>query len=175
MALIAASCGADIVAPSDMMDGRVRHMRSSLDKEGFSHVGILSYAVKFASHLYAPFRQALGSTPRKGDKKTFQVNTANSREALLECLLDEQEGADLLLVKPGLPSLDIIAHLRRNTLLPVGAYQVSGEYSMICAAADRGWISKEDVLLESLLCMRRAGADFIFSYAAPEISHLLPN
>ncbi len=173
MALIAASHGADIIAPSDMMDGRVRHMRSALDKEGFTHVGILSYAVKFASHLYAPFRQALSSSPKKGDKKTFQVNPANSREALLECLLDEQEGADILLIKPGLPSLDIIARLREKTLLPIGAYQVSGEYSMILAAANHGWINKDEVMLESLLCMRRAGADFIFTYAAPEIAHLI--
>jgi porphobilinogen synthase len=173
MALIAADCGADLIAPSDMMDGRVRHMRTSLDREGFTHVGILSYAVKFASHLYAPFRQALDSAPKRGDKKTFQVNPANGREALLECILDEQEGADLLLIKPGLPSLDIIALLRERTLLPIGAYQVSGEYSMIHAAADRGWINKEEVMLESLLCLRRAGADFIFTYAAPEIARIL--
>jgi porphobilinogen synthase len=176
MALVAANCGADIIAPSDMMDGRIAYIRSVLDQNDFPQVGILSYAVKFASHLYAPFRQALASAPRKGDKKSFQVNTLNQREALLECILDDHEAADLLLIKPGLPSLDIITKLRSTTLLPIGAYQVSGEYSMIQAAAKEGWIDGDRVMLESLLCMRRAGADFIFTYAAPKIAPFLsPN
>jgi porphobilinogen synthase len=174
MALLAALKGADIVAPSDMMDGRIGHIRHELDKALYHDIGIMSYAVKFHTHLYAPFREALDSSPKKGDKKNFQVNCANKREALLECLFDEEEGADLLLIKPGLPSLDIISTLRRETLIPIGAYQVSGEYSMIMAASRLGWIQKEQIFLESLLCMRRAGADFIITYAALQIAHLLP-
>ena len=173
MALRAAEAGADLIAPSDMMDGRVAYLRKVLDEKGFCQVGILSYAVKFASSLYAPFREALDSAPRKGDKRTFQVNPANAREALLECLLDDQEAADMLLIKPAISSLDIIARLKPLTFLPIGAYQVSGEYAMIKAAAANGWIDGEQVLLESLTAIRRAGADFIMTYAAKEAAQLL--
>lgn len=173
MALRAAESGADIISPSDMMDGRVAYLRNHLDANGFCRVGILSYAVKFASSLYAPFREALDSAPRAGDKKNFQVNPANGREALLECLLDDQEAADMLLVKPAITSLDILAKLRERSLLPIGAYQVSGEYAMIEAAAANGWIHGDDVLMESLTAIRRAGADFIFTYGAKKAAVLL--
>lgn len=173
MALRAAEAGVDIIAPSDMMDSRIAFLRNALDNHQFSRVGILSYAVKFHSSLYAPFREALRSSPKKGDKATFQVNPANSREALMECVIDEQEAADMLLVKPAAYALDIIAKLRAHTLLPVGAYQVSGEYAMIKAAAHCGWIDGEKVLMEALISMRRAGADFIFTYAAKEAAALL--
>jgi len=173
MSLQAAEAGVDLISPSDMMDGRVGFLRHVLDDFGFSHVGILSYAVKFASSLYAPFRDALQSTPQKGDKKTFQVNPANSREAMLECSLDDHEGADMLLIKPAMTSLDIIAKARSQTPLPLGAYQVSGEYAMIKAAAEKGFLDEEKVLMESLLAIRRAGADFIFTYAAKQIARLL--
>ena len=173
MALRAAEAGVDIISPSDMMDGRVAYLRHLLDTHGYCHVGILSYAVKFASSLYAPFREALDSSPRKGDKKTFQVNPANSREALLECALDDTEAADMLLIKPAITSLDIISKVRSQTLLPIGAYQVSGEYAMIKAASSNGWINGEEVLMESLIAIRRAGADFIFTYAAKEAAGLL--
>jgi porphobilinogen synthase len=173
MALLAAESGVDLISPSDMMDGRVAFLRSCLDKEGFSDVGILSYAVKFASSLYAPFREALQSSPKTGDKKTYQLNPANSREALLECLLDDQEAADMLMIKPALFSLDIISKVRAQTLLPLGAYQVSGEYSMIKAAAQNQWLNEGEVFLESLLAIRRAGADFILTYAAKEVAKIL--
>jgi porphobilinogen synthase len=173
MSLRAAEAGVDLISPSDMMDGRVAYLRQLLDTHGFCRVGILSYAVKFASSLYSPFREALDSSPRSGDKKTFQVNPANAREALLECALDDQECADMLLIKPAITSLDIIAKVRSQTLLPIGAYQVSGEYAMIKAAATNGWINGEEVLMESLIAIRRAGADFIFTYAAKEAAGLL--
>jgi porphobilinogen synthase len=173
MALRAAEAGVDMISPSDMMDGRVAYLRRFLDSHGFSQVGILSYAVKFASSLYAPFREALESTPRGGDKKTFQVNPANVREALLECAIDDQEAADMLLIKPAITSLDVISKVRAQTLLPIGAYQVSGEYAMIKAAASNGWINGEEVLMEALIAIRRAGADFIFTYAAKEAARLL--
>ena len=175
MALRAAEAGADLIAPSDMMDGRVAYLRKTLDDKGFCRVGILSYAVKFASSLYSPFREALDSAPKSGDKKTFQVNPANAREALLECMLDDQEGADMLLIKPAMTSLDIIAKLRPLTFLPIGAYQVSGEYAMIKAAAANGWIDGEAVLIESLTAIRRAGADFIMTYAAKQAGQWLSN
>jgi porphobilinogen synthase len=173
MALRAAEAGADLIAPSDMMDGRVAYLRKVLDEKGFCQVGILSYAVKFASSLYSPFREALDSAPKRGDKRTFQVNPANAREALLECMLDDQEAADMLLIKPAITSLDIIAKLRPITFLPIGAYQVSGEYAMIKAAAANGWIDGEKVLLESLMAIKRSGADFIMTYAAKEAARLL--
>ena len=166
MALVAAEAGADIVAPSDMMDGRVGHIRGRLDLSGFQDVGILSYTVKFVSAFYGPFRDALGSAPKIGDKKSYQVNPANRSEALLECRLDEEEGADMLLVKPALPYLDVIMEFKRVTALPVGAYHVSGEYAMVMAAAERGWIDGNSAMAESLLAIKRAGADFILSYAA---------
>ena len=173
MALLAAEAGADVVAPSDMMDGRVAYIRMCLDQAGWYDVGILSYTVKYASAFYGPFRQALGSRLQQGDKKSYQLNPANRREAILEAQLDEEEGADMLLVKPGLPSLDILSELRRTTHLPIGAYQVSGEYAMILSAAEKGLVDSEAALLESLLCMKRAGADFIVTYAAKQLAKLV--
>ncbi len=173
MALTAAEAGADMIAPSDMMDGRVGYLRKTLDHNGFSNVGILSYCVKYLTALYGPFREALKSFPRKGDKKTFQLSPRNSREALLECHLDDQEAADLLMIKPGITSLDIVSQLRERTLKPIGVFQVSGEYSMIHAAHERGWIDGDKMLIESLTAMKRAGADFIISYGAPHAATLL--
>lgn len=166
MSVLAAAAGADIVAPSDMMDGRVLHIREALDSAELSHVGILAYAAKYASAFYGPFRDALQSAPKFGDKKGYQLNPANWREALMECALDEWEGADMLLIKPALPYLDIIAKIREQTTLPIGAYHVSGEYAMIMAAAQLGWLDGERAMMESLLSIKRAGADFIFTYAA---------
>lgn len=173
MSLVAAEAGADIIAPSDMMDGRVGYLRKVLDRAGFTSVGILSYAAKYASAFYGPFREALGSAPKFGDKKTYQMNPANVREALLEAKLDEQEGADLLLVKPGLPYLDVIAKIKETANIPVGAYHVSGEYAMVMAAAERGWLDADRALYESLLSIKRAGADFILTYAAKRIAPLI--
>ncbi|MDF2549491.1 MAG: hemB [Chlamydiales bacterium] len=173
MSLLAAEAGVDIVAPSDMMDGRVAFIREQLDQAGFTQVGILAYSAKFASAFYGPFRDALQSQLKVGDKQSYQLSPANSREALLEAFLDEAESADLLLVKPALPYLDILHQIKERTLLPVGAYQVSGEYAMIHAAAERGWIDREKALYESLLSIRRAGADFIFTYAAKEMAKML--
>lgn len=173
MAVNQARAGADIVAPSDMMDGRVGVIRRALDEAGFSDVGICSYAVKYASAFYGPFRDALDSAPRAGDKKTYQMDPANRREALREIRLDEAEGADWLMVKPGLPYLDVIRTVRDNTALPVAAYHVSGEYAMLCAAAERGWLDYDRCLLESLLAFRRAGADIVFTYAALDAARLL--
>jgi porphobilinogen synthase len=173
MAVAQARAGADIVAPSDMMDGRVQAIREALDRAGFLDVGICSYAVKYASAFYGPFRDALDSAPRSGDKKTYQMDPANLREALREIALDEAEGADILMVKPGLPYLDVIRFVRENSKLPVAAYHVSGEYAMLHAAADRGMLNYERCLLESLLCLRRAGADMIFTYGALDAARLL--
>ena len=171
MSLLAAEAGADIIAPSDMMDGRVAHIRSTLDAAGYHSVCILSYAAKYASAFYGPFREALNSAPKFGDKKGYQMNPANKREALLECSLDEQEGADMLLIKPALTNLDVISKVRESTSLPLGAYHVSGEYAVIMAAAERGWINAEKAFEESLLSIKRAGADFILTYAAKLIAH----
>jgi porphobilinogen synthase len=173
MAVAQARAGADIVAPSDMMDGRVGAIRSALDAAGFSQVGICSYCVKYASAFYGPFREALDSAPRGGDKKTYQMDPANVREALREVRLDEAEGADWLMVKPGLPYADVIRHVRELTALPVATYQVSGEYAMLKAAAQNGWLDYDKSILETLLCLRRAGADIIFTYAAIEAAKLL--
>ncbi len=173
MAEAAAAAGADFVAPSDMMDGRVSYIRQCLDQEGHTQVGILSYAVKYASSLYAPFRDALHSGPKFGDKKTYQMNPANRREALREISLDEHEGADMLLIKPALPYLDILSKARELTHLPLGAYHVSGEYAMIMAAAQQGWLDGDRVLAETLLSIKRAGADFIFTYGAKRIAALM--
>jgi porphobilinogen synthase len=170
MALLAAAAGADIVAPSDMMDGRVACIRSALDRAGFNQVGILSYAAKYASAFYGPFRDALQSAPKFGDKKSYQMNPANRREALRECQLDEWEGADFLLIKPALPYLDVIAKVREISNLPIGAYHVSGEYSMVMAAAQNGWINEIAVFEECLLSIKRAGADFILTYAARKLA-----
>jgi porphobilinogen synthase len=173
MSLLAAEAGADVVAPSDMMDGRVSYIRSVLDSQGFTDVSIMSYAAKYASAFYGPFRDALHSAPKFGDKKTYQMDPANSREALLECALDELEGADILLIKPALPYLDIVAKVREVTQLPIAAYHVSGEYAMVKAAAQNGWIDGNRVMYESLLSIKRAGADFILTYAAREMSEYL--
>ena len=172
MALAQAEAGADVVAPSDMMDGRVAHLRHVLDENGFQHVGIMSYTAKYASAFYGPFRDALSSAPKKGDKKTYQMNPANSREALLEAELDIAEGADYLMVKPALAYLDIIKSLRENSNLPIAAYNVSGEYAMVKAAAQKGWLDGEKAMLESLLSIKRAGADIILSYFAKEFAQL---
>lgn len=166
MAVLAAEAGADMVAPSDMMDGRVAAIRQALDENGFPNVGILSYAAKYASSLYGPFRDAAKSGLKSGDKKSYQLNPANCREALLECDVDEAEGADILMVKPALSYLDIIAKLRARTELPIAAYHVSGEYSMVMAAHEKGWLNGPKVLEEHLLSIKRSGADIIFSYGA---------
>ncbi len=173
MSILAAEAGADVVAPSDMMDGRVSRIRSVLDREGFSRVGILSYAAKYASSFYGPFRDALHSAPKLGDKKTYQMNPANWREALLESSLDEAEGADMLLVKPALAYLDIITKVKEKTHIPVGAYHVSGEYSMVMAAHQNGWLDAPQVFEECLISIKRAGADFILTYAAKMIAERL--
>lgn len=173
MAVAQADAGADLVAPSDMMDGRVRAIRDALDGAGHTGVGICSYSVKYASAFYGPFRQALDSAPRSGDKKTYQMDPANVREALREVRLDEEEGADYILVKPGLPYLDVIRAVREATPLPVAAYHVSGEYAMLKAAARAGYLDYDRCLLESLLALRRAGADVIFTYGALEAARLL--
>ncbi|MCU0648124.1 MAG: porphobilinogen synthase [Gemmatimonadaceae bacterium] len=165
-AVMQARAGADIVAPSDMMDGRIGAIRDALDGQGFTGVSILSYCAKYASSFYGPFREALDSAPRAGDKKTYQMDPANAREALRELALDEAEGADIVMVKPAGPFLDIIKLLREHTALPVAAYQVSGEYAMLKAAAQHGWLDERRAVLESLLGIRRAGADLIFTYYA---------
>ncbi|MCB1118350.1 MAG: porphobilinogen synthase [Chlamydiia bacterium] len=173
MSVLAAEAGADVIAPSDMMDGRVEEIRLALDENGFSEVAILSYAAKYASAFYGPFRDALQSAPKFGDKKTYQMDPANRREAVREAILDEEEGADMLLIKPALPYLDVIREVKEVTTLPVGAYQVSGEYAMAMAAGEKGWIDAKKVLLESLLSIKRAGADFIFTYAIKQIQEYL--
>jgi porphobilinogen synthase len=173
MAVAQADAGADVVAPSDMMDGRVAAIRAALDAAGHAGVGICSYCVKYASAFYGPFRDALDSAPRAGDKKTYQMDPANVREALREVALDEAEGADWLMVKPGLPYLDVVRAVREATALPVAAYHVSGEYAMLKAAAANGWLDYDRCLLESLLALRRAGADLIFTYGAIDAAKLL--
>ena len=165
-----AEAGADIVAPSDMMDGRVGAIRKSLDASGFKGTVVLSYAVKYASSFYGPFREAAESPPKFGDRKSYQMDPANRHEALREAKLDEAEGADILMVKPALPSLDIISLLKAHTTLPIAAYQVSGEYAMICAATEKGWLDKKQAVLESLTAIRRAGAQLIVTYFAKEIA-----
>ncbi len=178
MAVLQARAGSDWVAPSDMMDGRVRAIRQALDAAGLMQTGILAYSAKFASAYYGPFRDAIGSKPAAGksylDKRTYQLNPANAREALQEALLDEAEGADLLMVKPAGPYLDIIRELRNRTLLPLVAYQVSGEYAQIHAAARLGWLDLERTRDESVLAIKRAGADLIITYFAKAIAQDLP-
>lgn len=163
-----ARAGADLVAPSDMMDGRVSSIREALDDEDFSEVGIMSYTAKYASALYGPFRGALDSAPKEGDKKTYQMDPANAREAVRETLLDEAEGADILMVKPAGLYLDVIARVRETTTLPVAAYQVSGEYLMIQSACAAGWLDQRSVVLESLTAIKRAGASMILTYFAAQ-------
>ena len=172
MAIAQAQAGSKLIGPSDMMDGRVGYIRESLDDAGFTNVGIMAYSAKYASAFYGPFRDALESAPKFGDKKTYQMNPANSREALREAELDELEGADFLMVKPALAYLDIISLLRDNTNLPIAAYNVSGEYAMVKAAAANGWIDGEKAMLESLLSMKRAGAQVILTYFAKEFAQL---
>ncbi len=173
MAVSQAEAGADVVAPSDMMDGRVEAIRRALDDAGFEDVLICSYCAKYASAFYGPFRDALNSAPKAGDKKTYQMDPANAREAIREIMLDEEEGADWLLIKPGLPYLDIIRLTREHSALPVAAYQVSGEYAMLKAAAAEGWLDYESCLMESLTSLRRAGADIIFTYGAIDAATIL--
>ncbi len=165
-ALSHAKAGADVVAPSDMMDGRVAAIRETLDAEGFQDVSIMSYTAKYASALYGPFRGALDSVPQEGDKKTYQMDPANLREALRETELDEQEGADILMVKPAGMYLDVIAKVREQSRLPVAAYQVSGEYLMLKSAVAAGWIDEKAAVMESLLAIKRAGASMILTYFA---------
>lgn len=170
MAVAQAQAGADIVGPSDMMDGRVGHIREALDEYGFNEVSIMSYTAKYASAFYGPFRDALESAPRFGDKKTYQMDPANAREALLEASLDEAEGADFLMVKPALSYMDIIKSLSEQTSLPIAAYNVSGEYAMVKAAAAKGWIDGDRIRDEILLSIRRAGASVILTYFAKEFA-----
>jgi porphobilinogen synthase len=168
-----AQAGADIVAPSDMMDGRVGAIRKALDAGGFPHTPILSYAAKFASVFYGPFREAAESTPQFGDRRSYQMDPANAREALREIELDLEEGADMILVKPAMPYLDILRQARERFAAPLGAYQVSGEFSMLMAAIERGWLDHDRAILESLTCIRRAGADFVLTYFAQSAARLL--
>jgi len=173
-ALSHARAGADIVAPSDMMDGRVGAIRGQLDAHGFEDVAILAYAAKFASAYYGPFREAAESAPAFGDRRSYQMDPPNRREALREMRLDLEEGADVLMVKPALPYLDVLVEARRSFDVPLAAYHVSGEYAMIHAAAERGWLDGERAMEEALIAIKRAGADWILSYAAKEIAERLP-
>lgn len=173
MSIVQANSGADIVGPSDMMDGRIGYIRDALDEENHINVTIMSYAAKYASAYYGPFRDALGSAPKKGDKKTYQMDFANVREALREAYLDEAEGADILMVKPGLPYLDVIKTLRDNTTLPIAAYNVSGEYAMIKAAAQMGMMDEEKAMIEMLWAFKRAGSDMILTYFAKDAAKFL--
>lgn len=178
MGISHAEAGADILAPSDMMDGRVIAMREGLEENGFTDVGILSYAAKYASAFYGPFRSALDSAPVDAqeipaDKKTYQMDFHNSREAIDEALRDVEEGADIIMIKPGMPYLDIVSKIRELITQPIAVYQVSGEYAMLKAASQNGWLDNDKVLIESLTSFKRAGADMIFTYAAPEVAKLL--
>jgi porphobilinogen synthase len=168
-----AAAGADVVAPSDMMDGRIGAVRAALDAAGQGDTAILSYAAKYASAFYGPFREAAESTPQSGDRRGYQMDAANAAEALREVALDIGEGADAIMVKPAGPYLDIVQRVKAETQYPVGAYQVSGEYAMICAAAERGWLDRERVMMESLVGIRRAGADFIITYFAIDAARRL--
>lgn len=168
-----ARAGADIVAPSDMMDGRVAVIRSALDESGFDQTAVFSYAVKYASAFYGPFREAAASAPAFGDRQTYQMSPYNVREAIKETELDIEEGADMVMVKPGMPCLDVIRAVKEAVNVPVGAYNVSGEYSMIKAAAARGWIDEEKTVRETAIALARAGADIIISYFAPELARWL--
>lgn len=172
-ALTQAAAGADFVAPSDMMDGRIGAIRKALDAEGWINVGILAYSAKYASAYYGPFRDALDSAPKFGDKKTYQMDAANAREAIKEVELDIAEGADIVMVKPALAYLDIIYQIKQSTNLPVAAYNVSGEYAMIKAAAAQDWIDEKKVILETLISMKRAGADLILTYFAKDVALML--
>jgi len=168
-----AEAGADIVAPSDMMDGRVAAIRSELDNEGFENTPIMAYAAKYASAFYGPFRDAADSAPQFGDRRSYQMDPANAREALVETGLDVEEGADIIMVKPALPYLDVLRRVRATTDLPVAAYNVSGEYAMVKAAAQNGWLDEERAVLEALTGIKRAGADIIITYHAPDAARWL--
>ena len=172
-ALSHVEAGADIVAPSDMMDGRVGAIRETLDAKGYTHVPIMAYAAKYASSFYGPFREAVDSAPQFGDRRSYQMDPANVREALREVRLDIEEGADIVMVKPALPYLDVICRVRQSTDLPLAAYNVSGEFAMLKAAAQLGWLDGEQAILEALVSIKRAGADIIITYAAKEAIHLL--
>ena len=173
MALSHAEAGADWIAPSDMMDGRIGAIRNSLDVQGFSQVGILAYSAKYASSFYGPFRGALQSAPKSGNKKTYQMDPANIREALKEIALDLEEGADVVMIKPALCYLDVISRVREAFDAPVAAYNVSGEYAMVVAAAEKGWVDRDSAMMEMLLSIRRAGADMILTYFAKDAAALL--
>lgn len=173
MAVSHAEAGADFIAPSDMMDGRILMMREALEDSGFHHTGIMAYSAKYASSFYGPFRDALDSAPGFGDKKTYQMNPANVIEAVKEAQLDEQEGADIIMVKPGLPYLDVVRAVKESVQLPVSVYNVSGEYAMIKAAAQKGWLNEEEAMMEALIAFKRAGADLIATYFAKDAARLL--
>ncbi|NVM24354.1 MAG: porphobilinogen synthase [Desulfobacterales bacterium] len=173
IALSHAKAGADFVAPSDMMDGRVKAIRDTLERDGFKDTGILAYAVKYASSFYGPFREAADCAPQFGDRAGYQMDPANAREALKEALIDVEEGADIIMIKPALPYLDIIHQVRANINLPIAAYNVSGEYAMVKAADQRGWIAGEKVMMEMLISIKRAGADLILTYFAKEVAAVL--
>ena len=170
MAVAQVESGADMIAPSDMMDGRIGFIRNELNKAGFTNTSIISYSAKYASAFYGPFREALNSSPKIGDKKTYQMDPANAHEALIEAELDTEEGADILMVKPALPYLDVIQLLATNSRLPIAAYNVSGEYAMIKAAGEKGWLDPQNAMLESLLSIKRAGARIILSYFTKEFA-----
>jgi porphobilinogen synthase len=173
-AVLQAAAGADIIAPSDMMDGRIGAIRKALDAEGFQDVGIMAYATKYASAFYGPYREAIGTQGvLKGDKKTYYIDPANSDEALREVALDIAEGADMVMVKPGMPYLDIVRRVKDTFAMPTFAYQVSGEYAMLTAAAQKGWLDGDKVMLESLLAFKRAGADGVLTYFAPRVAKML--
>lgn len=173
MSLSHAEAGADFVAPSDMMDGRIKAIRKILEKNNFPNVGIMSYSAKYASAFYGPFRDALDSAPGFGDKKTYQMDYANRLEAIKETLIDVEEGADIVMVKPGLPYLDIVREVKGSVNIPVSVYQVSGEYAMIKAASEKGWLDHDAVMIEQLYAFKRAGADLIASYFAKEYAQLV--
>lgn len=173
MAVSHAGAGADFVAPSDMMDGRILRIREALEQAGFPHTGIMAYSAKYASGYYGPFRDALDSAPGFGDKKTYQMNPANVTEAVKEAISDEQEGADIVMVKPGLPYLDVVRAVKEAVSLPVSVYNVSGEYAMIKAAAEKGWLNEEEAMMEALIGFKRAGADLIATYFAKDAARLL--
>jgi porphobilinogen synthase len=170
LAVSLAEAGADIIAPSGMMDGTVRYIRSALDRNGYMNVAVLMYSVKYASSFYGPFREAAQGAPRFGDRRTYQMDFRNAREALVEALLDVEEGADMILVKPALPYLDILARLRQKIALPLAAFNVSGEYAMVKSAVERGWISEREAVTEILTSIRRAGADLIITYHARDFA-----
>lgn len=173
MAITQAESGSDIIGPSDMMDGRVGFIRKALDESGFHNASIMAYTAKYASSLYGPFRDALDSAPKSGDKKTYQMDIHNVQESIREAQLDEEEGADILMVKPGIFYLDVIKTLKEQTTLPVAAYNVSGEYAMIKAAGDKGWLDPQKTMLEMLISMKRAGAQILLTYFAKEVAQIM--